>query len=444
VKEKRWLSILLILSAIIFLSACEEEFNNVGMELQPPGDRLTVKTTDTLSVYAYSTLVDSIRTDETSVSLMGSIYDPIFGTTTANVYSQFRLSETAFSFGENPVVDSLVLTLDYKKLWGDTNAILTMQVYEIKEQFYKDSAYTSNISLDYDPTLIATTTFNPNLTDSIIFGSDSIKLKPHFRLNLSKTNPVLAQKLIGASSDDMNTQDAFQEYFYGLYIKFTDVNTGGAIFAVNLLSTWSEMTLYYKNDEEDSLSFDYIISAYAAYFGEFRHNYTMAEPGFKKQVVDGDTSLGKNTLYVQTMAGVKSYLKFPYLKNIDDNAGIMINEARMFITTPELDPYLDPPNTLVLVKSDGEGGYDIMTDQAVGDDYYGGVYDSVSRGYWFRITETVQEMLLSDDPDYGFELYISGGSVICSRGILNGFDPIEPVPYDDRIRLVITHTALSD
>ena len=82
-------------------------------------------------------------------------------------------------------------------------------------------------------------------------------------------------------------------------MKFTDVSSGGAIFSTNLLSTWSEMTLFYSNDEEDSLVYPFIISTYAAYFGEFRHNYATAQPAFRSQVLEGDTSLGKNTIYLQ-------------------------------------------------------------------------------------------------------------------------------------------------
>lgn len=439
-KGNHWLALLMIVSGILFFTACEDDQNNVGLDIQPPGDRLNVFTTDTFSVYAYSKPVDSVRTDETSVSLLGSIHDPIFGTTTASLYTQFRLSETAVSFGDNPVLDSLVMTLDYKSLYGDTNALLTMEVYEITEKFYPDSLYYSNMSLAHDPVLIATKTFMPHIKDSVIVDGDTVK--PHFRINLSQTNPTLANKLISASSDDLNTQDDFQEYFYGLYLKFTDVSSGGAIFSTNLLSTWSEMTLFYSNDEEDSLVYPFIISTYAAYFGEFRHNYSLAQPAFRSQVLEGDTSLGKNTIYLQTMAGVKSFIKIPFLRDIENAGHIAINEARLFISAQEADPYLPPAGTLVLVRADGEGGYDFLPDDNVGDDYFGGYYNEDDDGYWFRITETVQDMLSGDDPDYGFELYISGGSVNHSRCILTGFDPPFPVPFDDRIRLSLTYTKL--
>jgi hypothetical protein len=431
---------MLILVGTIFFSACEKENKNIGIDVQPPNDRLGVVKTDTITIDAYSRRVDSVRTDETSSSLLGSIMDPIFGATTANIYTQFRLSQTATTFGENPVLDSLVLTLDYRNLYGDTNAILTLEIYEMSEKIHIDSSYYSNVSVDYYPTLIASKTFNPNLKDSIVIGPDT--LKPHLRVNLSQTNPEFAQKLLSATEENLNTQDDFQDYFYGLYLKVQEVNSGGGIIYINLLSTLSEMVLFYSNDEEDSLAFPFIISGNAAYFGEFKHNYSVAQPIFRSQVIDGDTSNGRNTLYVQAMGGVKTFIRFPHLRNLITDGTVAINEARLFINLQEEEPLYNPAQSLVLVKSDGEGGYFILDDQLEGQDYFGGIYDSGSQGYWFRITRSIQKILESAEPDYGFELFITGGSILAERSILTGYDPDPPVPAGDRMKLVITYTKV--
>ena len=95
---------------------------------------------------------------------------------------------------------------------------------------------------------------------------------------------------------------------------------------------------------------------------------------------------------------------------------------------------------MALVKSDGEGGYNILPDQLQGQAYYGGYYDSTNNEDWFRITNSIQQILSSDDPDYGYELFITGGSVLANRSILTGYDPDPPVPHEDRIRLVLTYT----
>ena len=369
VKRSRGLLFLLLLSGVLLLSACKKENNNVGIDIQPPNDRLGVVKTDTSSVITYSQRVDSVRTDETSVSLLGSLYDPVFGTKTANIYTQFRLSQVAGTFGENPVLDSLILTLDYASIYGDSSATLTLDVYEMSEMIYIDSNYYSYYSTDYYPELIASKTFTANLVDSVVVDGDT--LPPHVRINLSATNPAFAEKLLAAGPDDLNTQDNFLEYFNGLYLKVHEVSSGGAIISFDLLSSLSEMVMYYSNDEEDSLDFYFGISSFAARYGQFQHNYSVAQPVFREQVIDGDTSLGNTTCYVQSMAGVKTIIKFPHLRNMVSNGNIAINEARLFINVQEEDPLVKPASSLVLVKSDGEGGYTVLQDQLEGQSYFG-------------------------------------------------------------------------
>jgi hypothetical protein len=126
-----------------------------------------------------------------------------------------------------------------------------------------------------------------------------------------------------------------------------------------------------------------------------------------------------------------------------DNGKIAVNEARLFLKCMETDPLLDFAVQLVMVKKNEEGGYDIMNDQLEGTGYFGGYYDDNINGYWFRITSAVQEMMRGDDPDYGYEIYLSGGSVNAERVILTGTDPQAPVPAEDRMKLVITYTTMN-
>ncbi|MFA5781348.1 MAG: DUF4270 family protein, partial [Bacteroidales bacterium] len=145
--KQTFLKNLLRLSAAIFLLSflfsCEEP-DIVGLEVQPPNDKMDVVFCDTITLVAYSVKEDSIRTDETVYNLLGSNYDPIFGKNSASFYSQARLSSNNANFGSNPVLDSIVLSLLYKGIYGDTSAQQTVKVYELAENIYKDSVYYSN------------------------------------------------------------------------------------------------------------------------------------------------------------------------------------------------------------------------------------------------------------------------------------------------------------
>jgi hypothetical protein len=438
-KKFSWFTTILILILAFFIASCDKEDHNVGLEIQPPDDKLSVVSTDTTTVTAYSQIVDSVKTDETSVTLLGSLLDPVFGKSTACFYSQFRLSETAFSFGTNPVADSLILTLKYKDHYGDTNAVMTVRVYELAEQIHIDSQYYSNQSVAVKETLLGQKTFTPDFRNDVIVGTDT--LDPHLRINLGTLSAELSTKLLNAPADSMASSTSFLNYFYGLYIAAEPANSGGIMIYLDLMSSLSEMTLYYHNDAGDSLSYQYLINSNCARFGHYAHDYTLASSEFKAQVIDKDTALGKNFCYEQALGGVKTFLRFPYIKNYYSSGKIAVNEARLFLSCYETDPELGVSSTLVLVKKNSEGGYDITNDQLQGEGYFGGYYDKNLNGYWFRITSTVQDLMRSDDPDYGLEVYVSGGSVNASRVILNGTSPQLPSSPEDRMKLIITYTT---
>ncbi|MDZ7775423.1 MAG: DUF4270 family protein [Bacteroidales bacterium] len=97
-------AVLFIAAGIIF-AGCEEDPTDVGIGVQPGDEELGVFTSDTITIEAHSMLADSIRTDETEFSLIGSHYDPVFGVTTASVFTSFALSAADHDFGENATPD---------------------------------------------------------------------------------------------------------------------------------------------------------------------------------------------------------------------------------------------------------------------------------------------------------------------------------------------------
>jgi hypothetical protein len=440
-RKFNWLSSLLIAVGVLLLTNCEDDNNSLGMEVQPPNDKLQVITSDTASIIAYSQLVDSIKTDETSLSLLGSMADPVFGFSTASFYTQFRLSQSAFSFGILPVPDSLVLKLDYDGFYGDSTDAMMVRVYELDEQIEVDSAYYSNMSLAHKPVLLAEKTFVPDFENEVVVWEDT--LDPHLRINLTDLTYTLAIKLLEAPADSLASNSSFLNYFYGLYVEAEPVNSGGAILYFDLLSSLSEMVLYYHNQENDSLKFSYVINSNCGRFGHFDHDYTQGSAEFVSQVLEKDTTLGKNTCYVQALGGVKTFIRFPTLKNYYTNGSIAVNEARFFLSCYETEPELDIANLMIMVKKKSDGSYTILDDQLNGERFFGGYYDENLHGYWFRITSTVQDMMREEEPDYGFEIYLSGGAVNAERVILNGSDPAGPDTEDSRMRLVITYTTIN-
>ena len=145
---------------ITFLTACNKKPDQVGLSLQPVSDELSVVFDNSTGLLSHSLREDSVRTDVNVVKtgMLGSMLDPVFGKTTAEIYSQFRLSENGQDFGTAPELDSLILSLSYSGFYGDSMSSQTIKVFELDQDMDPDSAYYSNQSIsDYGVELASVT-----------------------------------------------------------------------------------------------------------------------------------------------------------------------------------------------------------------------------------------------------------------------------------------------
>ena len=79
------------------------------------------------------------------------------------------------------------------------------------------------------------------------------------------------------------------------------------------------MTLYYKNDENDSLKYDFLINEHCARFNNFNHyDYSDAVP----EIIDTNITLGDSILYLQAMGGIKTKIMFPNIQIWDNKTNL--------------------------------------------------------------------------------------------------------------------------
>ncbi|MCD4746408.1 MAG: DUF4270 domain-containing protein [Bacteroidales bacterium] len=405
------LIIYFILFCFIVIS-CIKDPDEIGLNLLEH-QQLDVEFDTTVQIISYSKREDSVRTDEISLNLLGSYFDPVFGKNTASIYTQLRLSVNSPDFEEDPILDSIVLTLAYYGYYGDTTTPQTIKVYEIIESLYIDSTYYSNQSIPNNGIEIASYNFTPTPSDSVMV--DTVKYAPHLRINL---DPEFGNKILNASEDELSNNENFIEFIKGIYITAEPVNTTGegAVLYFNLISSLSEVVIYYN----DSAEYQLVINENSARFNNYEHyNYEDATIEFKNQVINEDTTLGKDKIYLQAMGGVKAKIKFPEILDLVSTGDIVINDAKLIIPVIETENEYDPPSDLVLLKINEEGKYEFLIDQFEGGDYFGGSYNSSKKEYLFRISRYVQD-LLKGNPDYGLNLSISGSSVKANSLVLYG------------------------
>jgi hypothetical protein len=425
----------LIFIPVIFLFSCNKEPDLIGLDLLPPGDTLGVSKMDTATIVAYSVLEDSVLTSGMIYGVIGSINDQVFGKTTASLYTQIRLTSNAPDFGTNPVVDSVVLILPYYSLFGDSSAMQTFKVYELSESIITDKKYYSNSRVQQS-SLLAEKTFLPRVKDSILIDSIT-KVIPQVRL---KFNNQFATKILnGSTSGKLTDNNVFVEFFKGIVITADSGNVSGvgSLVSFNLLSTMALLKMYYRNDSTNSLVYNFGITAAASRFNRYDHNYAVASSELKAQIINRDTSQGKQKLFIQAFGGTKVKLRFPYLKKWATGKKYAINDAQLIMTTTDVTAPFKAPSQLALRAILTDSTMSILPDELEGSVYFDGTYNA-SKGYKFRLSRYVQQLLTAPETDNkGLFLFVPGASYIGNRLILNG-----TATTSDKMKLVITYTKI--
>ncbi len=408
-----------LLLIVVTLASCKEEPDLIGLDLIPDSELLNHSLIDTLSIVAYTVREDTLRTDELATNLLGAVNDPVFGVTKASVYTEFRLSNLNVSFGTEPIADSLVLTVAVKGIYGDTLQPHQIEVYELAGNIDLESKYYANSTALVEPVPIGSLQFTPEiLRDSL----NKISYTP-LKITLSQE---YANRLINADTSTLANSDSLRRVFKGLYLKTTDVPSGdgGAMLYLDFLSTNTSFTMHYRNGSDTvKRKVEFRINEFAARFNSYEHNdYQGSDPLFLQQIM-GDTSLGQQKLYLQSMGGTTIKLQFPYLNELSKQK-ILIHQAVLILQAENEDDKYPVPALIGIrkIKDKVKGGYLVLPDEAEGGGYVGGYADE-NEEYRIRITRYIQNRLLNpEEEDNGLVLIAAGSSLAANRAVFNGPD----------------------
>ncbi len=426
---------LLLLILTLFFS-CTNENSPIGLGLM---DQMGTDFTDTITVSAYSYLEDTINTTSLSANMVGHISDPVFGPSVASIYTQMAMSANNVNFGENPVIDSCIFTLQLASYYGDTTSRVGIRVHRLNEAPKNRFNYYQNNSLSYDPTPL-----NYQLTDYAISPNQEVVVdtaiySPHVRIRLSQ---AFGQYLLNHQSELNNNLSSILKGLYITAVSHTG-NTGYMILT-SMTSTLSGITIYYHNDNGSGLRYKLVCANSSVRFNEYLHDYNQSsDPAFIQEVLHGDRSVGESVLYVQGTGGVKTRITFPYLKEAFQSLGnrVVINKAELVVTDLSPDePYLTHPTILTLqgIKEGTEAiTYLPDDDYYTSTSYFGGTYNVENHEYRFRITEYVQKLISGNgELSNSVNLVVRGSGVRANRLIFGGTN----LDDSQRLRLEISYT----
>ncbi|CAI8177109.1 MAG: Uncharacterised protein [Formosa sp. Hel1_33_131] len=292
-----------ILFLILASQACDKEFSEIGTGIiGTPGFEIQ---SATYPVKTYNKKITAFESNNLSKNLLGYYYDPVFGGTKVDFVGQLTPKNFAPNFGENPVLDSVVLTVPYAST-ATTNATTEATSYELDSLYglgkVNLSIYKSNYYLrDFDPNstidgsqkyysdgslseteAISETALRGQLLyhdDAYFPSAESIDLEeineetgvsevtstiaPSLRLNLysadfQNSNPPVGfwENLILNKQDDdvLANANNFYNHFRGLYFKIEPESLeNGHIQQLDFASAAATVILYYSYTSETTV-----------------------------------------------------------------------------------------------------------------------------------------------------------------------------------------------
>jgi hypothetical protein len=407
------------LISISSFNACKES-DTLGGNLLPPTDQSQFEASSKFGLTSFTVKEDSIKSDDLSISLLGSYVDPIFGKSTASLITQFVSSSNQINFGSNPVADSIVLSMTYSGYYGKINKLDGLQkirIYKLNTTVYKDTNYYSAANPNKyfsESDLISEHTFLPDPT-----GKYQTATTPVQKFKLPKS---FGQSFI--DNQNLINTGGFLNFFKGLYFKSANdfqANGNGAILSFNLISTTtpSKMTLYFHNDASTTVQqFDMLINSDCSRINFFNHERNGIQ-AINNQLTD--TTQGKTQLFVQNMAGLSSKIWFNTLESWKDSMPIAITKAELIIPveTSLIDIY-GVPSRMLLVEKGANGQYTSIPDFELGDNYFNGSYDPISNSYRFNLALYIQEIISGKRTQKGLYLVPTASAIGANRVVLKG------------------------
>ena len=137
-----FISIFSLVGFLFLEQSCQKiDTTDLGIGLIPAVDNVNTFDTILTVVTQNNSFIDTTSISRTENHALGILEDPEFGTTNARIYFDI-LPQTSgtYPFGNRDsakIVDSVVLSLNYISLYGDSNSVEKIQVFARAAFFVK-------------------------------------------------------------------------------------------------------------------------------------------------------------------------------------------------------------------------------------------------------------------------------------------------------------------
>ncbi len=429
-----------LLFGLLATAGCQKPEEGIGIDLLPPGDPLGVTEMDTTTLVAWTVPESPVRTSNLSRCLLGSYLDDRFGLVSMSLVTQARLSTNNVGAGQDNsglICDSVVLSLVYDPSgygYGDLDPQV-FKVLELGEVLPNDTIYRNDrvpaVASWTDLVVAGRDVFTPQpLSEPLI---DGVTLRPQLRIPL---DPALGQRILGKFGQPETVDNAaFVQFFKGLWVlpdNGTQDPYQAAVLYFAMLDAQTKFTIYYRNTlNSDTLTFDLLINDNGVRYTHARRDPTLAiDQGLPMALAD--TTLGDQLNYVQSLGGLRTRIRFPYLKALADGEFRSVAKAELVVPVDGTHyPAYLPPSLLFPVRPGDEGQDLLLPDQNAT-----GIYNPLTKEYRFNVTRWVQGVINGTYTEAQLGLIPGSNGVSVNRVVLNG-----PGHPDRPMKLLLTFTT---
>ena len=348
------IKIIVILLAFV---SCEKDFASFDSEVINSDNAINFSTNSVeYSLTTQSEMVNPVQTNNLPSFLLGSYNHPQYGRSNSSFVGQMIPSEYNHDFGDNVVLDSVVLTIPYfsrgidtseegdityeiDSVYGDDPIKISVyrnnfffRTFDPFSDFDTSQSYYSNGSLSVEEIIDGT-----QLEGELLFEIDDFTPSAE-QINLTEIdtagNPYVAQRIAPALRFKLNNpndnfwetnffenegnqvltnEPNFKEFFRGLYIK-VESNSNGSIMLLNFASSNTKLTIHYTSDntnigDSDTGSVDEIETNQHEYEMNFSGNLINLFDNENPIDVGGiDQTNGNENIYLRGGEGIISTL----------------------------------------------------------------------------------------------------------------------------------------
>ena len=321
---------------LLLIVSCEKDFASFDSQVVNSDNAINFSTNSVeYGLTTRSEMVNPVQSNNLPSFLLGSYTHPQYGRSNSSFVGQMVPEDYDHDFGDNVVLDSVVLTIPYYSRGIDTseegdityeidsvygNSPVKISVYKNNfflrtfdpfSDFNTSQGFFSNGSLSVEEIIDAT-----QLEGELLFEIDDFTPSEQ-QINLTELdtagNPYVAQRIAPAlrfkldnPNDDfwesnffenegnqvLTNEPNFKEFFRGLYIK-VESNSDGSMMLLNFASSNSKLTIHYTSDntnigDSDTGSVDEIETN--------QHEYVINFSGNLVNLFDNETLIDVSTM----------------------------------------------------------------------------------------------------------------------------------------------------